>query len=109
MLAQVEVLPAARYAAFVQRRKNDKQALGKETFVGVCAKCHGLAGQGSIGPNIAANPLLGNKTGLTSILRTGIGKMPAVGNDWPQFQLTALIAYLHTRFQVSGGAGGSQG
>jgi cytochrome c oxidase subunit II len=106
MLAQVDVLPAAQYAAFVRQRKNDKEALGKETFVGVCAKCHGLAGQGAIGPNIAANPLLGNKSGLTNILRTGVGKMPAVGNDWSQFQIDALIAYLHTRFKVGGTSGG---
>ncbi|HET7760373.1 MAG TPA: c-type cytochrome, partial [Gaiellaceae bacterium] len=109
MLAQVEVLPAAQYAAFIQQRKTDKQALGKETFVGACAKCHGLAGQGGYGPNIAANPLLGNKEGLTNLLRLGGIKMPAVGNDWPQFQIDALVAYLHTRFHVSGGASGSQG
>jgi cytochrome c oxidase subunit II len=106
MLAQVEVLPAAQYAAFIQQRKTDREALGKETFVGVCAKCHGLAGQGAIGPNIAANPLLGNKSGLTNILRTGVGKMPAVGNDWSQFQIDALVAYLHTRFKVGGTSGG---
>jgi cytochrome c oxidase subunit II len=109
MLAQVEVLPAAQYASFIRQRKTDKEALGKETFVGVCAKCHGLAGQGGYGPNIAANPLLGNKAGLTNILRTGVGKMPAVGNDWRQFQIDALVAYLHTRFHVSGGTSGSQG
>lgn len=109
MLADVEVLPAAQYTAFIRQRKTDKQALGKETFVGVCAKCHGLAGQGGVGPNIAANPLLGNKSGLADILRTGIGKMPAVGNDWPTFQIDALVAYLHTRFHAGGGASGSQG
>ncbi len=109
MLAQVEVLPAAQYAAFVRQRKTDKAALGKETFVGVCAKCHGLAGEGGYGPNIAANPLLGNKAGLTKLLRQGGIKMPAVGNDWRQFQIDALVAYLHTRFHVGGGAGGGQG
>ncbi len=109
MLAQVEVLPAARYAAFIRQRKRDKAALGKETFVGVCAKCHGLAGQGGYGPNIAANPLLGNKQGLTTILRAGIGKMPAVGNDWPSFQIDALVTYLAHRFHVGGGASGGQG
>ena len=109
MLAKAEVMPPAEYDAWVRGRLNDRAALGKETFVGVCAKCHGLAGQGAVGPNIATNPLLGNKSGLTSILRTGVGKMPAVGNDWSQFQIDALVAYLHTRFHVSGGTSGSQG
>jgi cytochrome c oxidase subunit 2 len=105
MLSQVEVLPPDDYEAFVRQRVGDRQALGKETFVGVCAKCHGLAAQGDYGPNIASNPLLGNKQGLTSILRNGTGKMPAVGNDWPQEQIDALIAYLHTRFKVGGSSG----
>ena len=38
--------------------------LGKEEFDGVCAKCHGLAGQGDIGPPLAGNPLLADRHGL---------------------------------------------
>ena len=82
--------------------------LGKETFVGVCAKCHGLAAQGGVGPDIAHNPLLGDKNGISNIIRQGTGKMPAVGSDWSQEQLDATIAYLHQRF-VTGGSSGGQG
>ena len=89
-------------------RANAKLALGKETFVGVCAKCHGLAAQGGYGPNIAQNPLLGDRNGLTNIIRHGSGKMPAVGSDWSQAQLDATIAYLHQRF-AQGASGGGQG
>lgn len=109
MLARVEVLPVAQYRAFVRQRKNDTAALGKETFVGVCAKCHGLAGQGGYGPNIAANPTLANKQGLTNILRQGIRRMPAVGQDWPNEQIDALMLYLQHRFHLAGGTSGSQG
>lgn len=108
MLAHVQVLPAGQYDTWVSARANAQLALGKETFVGVCAKCHGLAAQGGYGPNIAQNPLLGDKNGLTKLLRHGTGKMPAVGNDWSQPQLDATIAYLHQRF-VKGGSSGSQG
>jgi cytochrome c oxidase subunit 2 len=108
MLAHAQVLPAAEYDSWVSRRANDKLALGKETFVGVCAKCHGLAAQGGYGPNIAQNPLLGDRNGLTNIIRHGAGKMPAVGSDWSQAQLDATIAYLHKRF-AQGGSGGGQG
>jgi cytochrome c oxidase subunit II len=108
MLAQVEVLPADRYDAWVRERKSAQLALGKETFVGVCAKCHGLAAQGDIGPNIAQNPLLGDRAGLTNVIRNGVGKMPAVGQDWRKPQLDATLAYLKQRFKV-GGSGGSQG
>jgi len=108
MLAHAQVLPAADYDSWVSRRANDKLGLGKETFVGVCAKCHGLAAQGGYGPNIAQNPLLGDRKGLTNIIRHGTGKMPAVGNDWSQAQIDATIAYLHKRF-AQGASGGGQG
>jgi cytochrome c oxidase subunit II len=109
MLAKAEVMPAARYDAWVRGRLNDRATLGKETFVGVCAKCHGLQAQGDIGPNIASSPLLNDPKALTAILRNGIGKMPAVGDDWPQAQMAATIAYLHGRFGEGGGSGGGQG
>jgi cytochrome c oxidase subunit 2 len=108
MLANAEVMPADRYDAWVSARANAQLALGKETFVGVCAKCHGLAAQGGVGPNIAQNPLLGDKKGISNIIRHGTGKMPAVGNDWSQAQLDATVAYLRQRF-AQGGSGGSQG
>ena len=106
MLARVEVMPADEYDAWVQQRKGDRAALGKETFVGVCAKCHGLAAQGGIGPNIASNPLLANHEGLANVIRAGIGKMPAVGKDWSQEQIDATIAYLQQRFHQGGSSGG---
>jgi cytochrome c oxidase subunit 2 len=110
MLAHVQVLPAGQYDSWVSARSNAsaKLELGKETFVGVCAKCHGLAAQGGVGPNIAQNPLLGNVSGISNVIRHGTGKMPAVGNDWSQEQLDATIAYLKQRF-VQGASGGSQG
>jgi cytochrome c oxidase subunit II len=109
MLAKAEVLPADEYDAWVRNRVNDAAALGKETFVGVCAKCHGLAAQGDIGPNIASNPLLNDPKALANVIRNGTGKMPAVGKDWQQPQMAATIAYLHRRFGQGGGSGGGQG
>ena len=108
MLANAEVMPADRYDAWVSARANAQLALGKETFVGVCAKCHGLAAQGGVGPNIAQNPLLEDKNGISNIIRHGTGAMPAVGNDWSQAQLDATVAYLRQRFG-QGASGGSQG
>jgi cytochrome c oxidase subunit II len=108
MLAYVQVLPADQYDSWVSARANAQLAVGKETFVGVCAKCHGLAAQGDVGPNIAQSPLLGDKNGISNIIRHGTGKMPAVGNDWSQEQLDATIAYLQQRFKV-GASGGGQG
>jgi mono/diheme cytochrome c family protein len=100
------VLPQDEYDAWVRERRSSTAELGKETFVGVCAKCHGLAGQGGIGPAIAQNPLLGDREGLTTLLRNGVGTMPAVGQTWKDEQLKALIGYLQRRFQQGGGSGG---
>jgi cytochrome c oxidase subunit 2 len=108
MLAHAQVLPASQYDSWVRARAKDKLALGKETFVGVCAKCHGLAAQGGYGPNIAQNPLLGDPEGITNVILHGIGKMPAVGTDWSQAQLDATTAYLRQRF-AQGASGGGQG
>ena len=108
MLAHVQVLQPVEYDSWVSARANAQLALGKETFVGVCAKCHGLAAQGGVGPNISQNPLLGDRNGISEIIRHGTGQMPAVGNDWSQEQLDATVAYLHQRF-VTGASGGGQG
>jgi cytochrome c oxidase subunit 2 len=106
MIAQVDVLPQNEYDAWVAERHNSAAALGKETFVGVCAKCHGLAGQGDIGPPIAQSALIQDRGPLTTLLRHGIGAMPAVGKTWNDTQLNALVAYLHTRFKGGGSSGG---
>ncbi|HEY7017105.1 MAG TPA: cytochrome c oxidase subunit II [Gaiellaceae bacterium] len=108
MLTHVEVVPGARYDHFVRQRAGDAAAVGREEFQGVCATCHGLAGQGGYGPNIAANPILTNKAALTKLLREGGIKMPAVGNDWSDQQIDALVRYVKERFQ-QGGSGGGQG
>jgi cytochrome c oxidase subunit 2 len=108
MLTHVHVLPAAEYDQFVLQRASDRLALGKEAFQGVCAQCHGLAGQGGYGPNIAANPLLQDRAGLTKLLRNGGIKMPAVGKDWSDQEIDALLAYLQQRFK-QGSSGGGQG
>jgi cytochrome c oxidase subunit 2 len=109
MLAQVEVMPADEYDSWVQSRVEDRAALGKETFEGVCAKCHGLAGEGDIGPNIASSALLKDPRALAKVIREGTGKMPAVGDDWTDEQMAATIAYLRRRFVQGGGGGGGQG
>jgi cytochrome c oxidase subunit 2 len=106
MIARVDVLPQVEYDAWLRERRSSPLALGKETFVGVCAKCHGLAGQGDIGPAIAQSPLLQDRKALTTLLHQGIGTMPAVGQNWSNAQLNALIEYLDKRFGQGGGSGG---
>jgi cytochrome c oxidase subunit II len=100
MLASVQVVPPDKFESWLGQAD---QALGKETWDGVCAKCHGLGGQGGVGPAIKGSPILANRDQLQQLLETGRGKMPPVGRGWPTKQLDALISYLR-----SSGLGGAQ-
>ena len=68
--------------------------LGAETFLGACGKCHGLAGEGDIGPRLAGNPLLGDAEAVEQVIRNGRDQMPPVGKSWDERQMKALTDYL---------------
>ena len=69
--------------------------LGREEWEGVCAKCHGLGGEGGIAPVIAGSPILADPEAVENVIRNGIrGDMPAVGSEWSDAQIESLIAYL---------------
>jgi cytochrome c oxidase subunit 2 len=91
MLASVQVLSAAEFDAWLASGNED---LGKETWEGVCAKCHGLSGEGGIGPRIAGSPTLTDVEALANIVRNGRRTMPAVGAGWSDEQIEALATYL---------------
>ena len=59
-----------------------------------CAKCHGLAGEGDIGPRLAGNQLLDDPAALEQLIRNGRNQMPPVGRDWEERQMKALTDYL---------------
>ena len=94
MLASVQVVDADEFDAWVAQRAADTSELGEETWEGVCAKCHGLGGEGGIAPRIGGSPTLSDREALEDIVRNGRGDMPAVGSEWSDEQIDALIAYL---------------
>ena len=102
MLASVQVVPKATFDAWLGQREQQQaagtSALGKEEWVGSCAKCHGLAGEGLVGPAIASSPTLLDSARLTTLLQNGKNLMPPVGRGWNSAQLDALAAYLKGRF-----------
>jgi cytochrome c oxidase subunit II len=91
MLATVEVMSREAFDAWVE---SGNESLGQEEWEGVCAKCHGLAGEGGIGPRIAGSPTLGDPAALATLVRNGRGAMPAVGSGWTDEQVQALATYL---------------
>jgi cytochrome c oxidase subunit 2 len=103
MIGWVDVVTPAAYAKFLATHTGAAPAIGKEVFDGVCATCHGLAGQGDYGPRLIGNSAFANTEGLEQLLRNGKNKMPAVGKDWSDETMQAATTYLKGRF------GGSQG
>jgi cytochrome c oxidase subunit 2 len=97
MTGHVTVVPRSHYNAFIADRKANPGsiALGKEEFDYVCSNCHRLDTR-YIGPALRRNPLLHDRKGIETILRKGVGLMPAVGSDWTDEQIDALIAYTNT-------------
>jgi cytochrome c oxidase subunit II len=94
MLASVEVMSPDEFEGWLEQQDASPTDLGKEEWEGVCAKCHGLNGEGGIGPRIAGSPTLTDAEDLRNLVRNGRGAMPAVGADWTDEQVTALLDYL---------------
>ena len=106
----VVVVPGAQYTAWVdglgaaQKTPAGSLALGKEIFQGGCATCHGLSGEGLVGPPLAG--VTSNIAGVEQTVRDGRNTMPAVGQGWSTAELHALIAYLGQKFGSTGGSSG---
>jgi cytochrome c oxidase subunit 2 len=107
MLASVKVVSAGEFDTWLQQQAqaqhNGTSDLGKQTWQGVCATCHGLDAKGGFGPALVGNPTLTQTNAIETLVRHGRNKMPAVGRGWSDTQMKALIAYVK-RF-----AGGSSG
>jgi cytochrome c oxidase subunit II len=107
MLNAVEVLPEGEFDRWLEEQAGEQDnprgetALGRATYRGVCAKCHGFEREGLIGP-----PLTGaaveNTDALEQLLRDGRDEMPPVGRGWDDAQVDALIAYLQAETPSGG-------
>jgi cytochrome c oxidase subunit 2 len=102
MRNSVEVVESGAYASYIAQQKQLLDArsaeFGKQEFDHVCSKCHNVdvTGPVNIGPNLGGNPLLKDAKGLGNLVRNGRGNMPAVGINWNDDQVAALVAYTKT-------------
>ena len=98
MVAQVEAMPAEEFDAWLEDEARAQEAgtsdLGKETFTGACEKCHGVGGEGDVGPRLRGNQRVGAAEAVEQVVRNGRGEMPPVGKDWDERQMDALTKYL---------------
>jgi cytochrome c553 len=101
-------LAQGEYESWVEKQASlGEEEFGKQEWGAVCAKCHGLAGEGDIGPPIAGNPSIISKEPLRTLLQEGQDTpqfesfMPPVGRGWTAGQYDALIAYIKATPQLS--------
>lgn len=65
---------------------------GKSVYQARCAACHGLQGEGGVGPRLKGNPILKAPEAVREVVLKGRGTMPAIPLS-PE-ELTALLDYL---------------
>jgi cytochrome c oxidase subunit II len=87
--------------------------LGRNEWTGVCAKCHGLQGQGGYGPAVANSSLLTSPESLHTLLVNGQNRlkptasyMPPVASGWTDKQFAALYAYIQKNIVKGSQSGG---
>jgi cytochrome c oxidase subunit 2 len=102
MLTEVRAVSNAEYESWVSKQLKVSQDIGHMTFLGACAPCHGMKGQGIIGPSLEGNATLADHQKLKQLLETGKGKMPPVGEGWSPKELASLEAYLKQEFAGGG-------
>jgi cytochrome c oxidase subunit II len=114
MRTTVEVVNGAEFDRWVEGKATTQASveLGEETWVAACAKCHGLQGEGDVGPPIAGNGTLVNRRALRDLVVLEgqntpdiEGYMPPVGRGWVSFQLDSLIAYIRSNRTLREGPG----
>ena len=109
MLATVKVVPRSEYEAFVEARAADPTGTGLGARSGrMSARPNTPSStRTSWGRRSARTPLLSNAKDLSTILRRGVeSHMPAVGSDWTDAQIDALVAYTSTLVKGQGPNGG---
>ena len=94
MTASVRAVSDAEFASFLAQHADSSESVGQETLEGVCAKCHGLGGEGTE----EAPAIAGRSFDATTVelIKNGGVDMPAVGEDWSDAHVQATIDYLNS-------------
>ena len=116
MDTEVEVVPKEEFDAWLAEQERAQRGeatdLGQATYEAVCAKCHGFAGEGDVGPKIAGSAQLTNPDAMRRLLSEGQDTdglasymPPHLAAGWPDYQFEALIAYFEETRSLQGGEG----
>jgi mono/diheme cytochrome c family protein len=73
----------------------DPAAEGQSVFTTAgCADCHGVNGEGGVGPNLAGNQFLSDANSVVLQVIGGGGEMPAFGDSLNDQQIAAVATYV---------------
>ncbi|MBD0348030.1 MAG: c-type cytochrome, partial [Thermoleophilia bacterium] len=114
MYGQVEVVTGEEFDRWLEAQQTEQEEpsaeLGEATFEAACATCHGVQGEGLIGPPLAGSPIVEQAEAVEEVVREGRGAMPAVGEGWSDVQMRSLLQYVSRELGgEGGGAGGGEG
>jgi cytochrome c oxidase subunit 2 len=101
MLASVRTVSSSEFDRWVSAQLRGAD-LGRETFEAACSPCHGVSGEGLIGPPLKGNATLADRKLLEELLENGKNAMPPVGRGWDERQTDALIEYVQGEFKSGG-------
>jgi cytochrome c oxidase subunit 2 len=104
MAGRVIAEPQAAYERYIS--STAASTLGRQEFVGSCATCHGMNGEGGYGPPLTSSTILTQYASLASRVREGGVLMPAVGDTWTAAQMKALFEYVSKHVYKGAASGG---
>lgn len=72
-----------------------KSGPGYDVFISNCARCHGQAGQGGVGPQLAGQVTSNfpNAADEIAVVRDGLGSMPSFKGKLSATQIQDVVAY----------------
>ena len=102
MLTQVRAVSNSEYESWAARQLRVSANIGQMTFAGACAPCHGMQGQGIIGPPLKGNRPWPTQSSWPRCSRTGRARCRRSARTGPRHELASLVTYLRKEF-ASGG------
>jgi mono/diheme cytochrome c family protein len=78
-----------------------KSGPGYDVFLANCARCHGQAGQGGVGPKLAGvvTTDFPDAQEEVAVVRDGRASMPSFKNDLSANQIQDVVAYTRTQLK----------
>ena len=97
LMIAVEAGPVPDLIARAEMILETSSFSGQELYETHCATCHGLYGQGALGPTLSNNPNVEQRTTVLDIIKFGRGLMPGFGLKLSDSDLEKLVDYVINR------------